>query len=369
MRAVTRLAQVEYGATGDDFPPVAQETFNQRLQVQRTRLAVDERDGVDAEHRLHLRVLVKVVQQHFRRLAALQVDDHAHAVLVGLVAQFADAGEALLLDQFGDFLEQAGLVDLVRQLGDHNRRRVTVGVFDFRLGAHVDAATPGAVGLADARGAVDDAGGREVGTRDVVHQVFDAQVRVVDEGHAGVDHFPEVVRRDVRRHAHGDAARAVDEQVRDTRRQHRRFAFLAIVIGDEMDGFAVDVGEQLAGDALEAAFRVAHRRGGVAVDRTEIALAVDQHVAQREILRHAHQRVVDRVVAVRVVLTHHLADDACALHIGAVPHDVCFMHGKKHTAVYRFEPVSNIWQRPAHDYAHRVIHVGLAHLVFDVYGE
>ena len=39
----------------------------------------------------------------------------------------------------------------------------------------------------------------------------------------------------------------------------------------------------------------------------------------REILRHAHQRVVDRLVAVRVVFTHHVADDARRLHVGLVP--------------------------------------------------
>ena len=47
---------------------------------------------------------------------------------------------------------------------------------------------------------------------------------------------------------------------------------------------------------------VAHRPRRVAVDRAEVALAVDQQVAQREVLRHAHERVVDRRVAVRVVL-------------------------------------------------------------------
>ena len=64
---------------------------------------------------------------------------------------------------------------------------------------------------------------------------------------------------------------------------------------------------------------VAHRRRVVAVDRAEVALPVDQRVAQREVLRHAHERVVDRGVAVRVVLAHHVADDARALHVRPVP--------------------------------------------------
>ena len=39
---------------------------------------------------------------------------------------------------------------------------------------------------------------------------------------------------------------------------------------------------------------------------------------QRERLGHADEGVVDRRVAVRVVLAHHLADDALALHVRAV---------------------------------------------------
>ena len=42
------------------------------------------------------------------------------------------------------------------------------------------------------------------------------------------------------------------------------------------------------------------RGGRVAVDVAEVALAVDERVAQRERLRHADERVVDRLVAVRV---------------------------------------------------------------------
>jgi hypothetical protein len=91
---------------------------------------------------------------------------------------------------------------------------------------------------------------------------------------------------------------------------------LAVVVRPEIDGFLVDVGQQLVADARHADFGVAHRRGVVAVDRAEVALAVDQHVAQRKVLRHAHDGVVDRGVAVRVVLADDVADDARALLVG-----------------------------------------------------
>src|SRR5881394_1745385 len=46
----------------------------------------------------------------------------------------------------------------------------------------------------------------------------------------------------------------------------------------------------------------AHRGRRVVVDRAEVALAVDERVAHREVLCHPDQRVVDRLVPVGVVV-------------------------------------------------------------------
>jgi hypothetical protein len=98
------------------------------------------------------------------------------------------------------------------------------------------------------------------------------------------------------------------------------------------------------GDLGQADFGVAHGRGVVAVDRAEVALAVDQHVAQREVLRHAHDGVVHRRVAVRVVLADHVADDARALLVGPVPVVVQLVHREQHAPVHRLEAVARIGQ-------------------------
>src|SRR5690606_33832972 len=92
--------------------------------------------------------------------AAPDLDVDAHAVLVGLVAQLADALDLLFLDQLGDLLDQPRLVHLVGDLGDDDRLAAVVGHFDVRPGAHAHAAAAGVVGADDAGGAVDDAGGR-----------------------------------------------------------------------------------------------------------------------------------------------------------------------------------------------------------------
>ena len=216
--------------------------------------------------------------------------------------------------------------------------------------------------------AEDDAAGREVRSRHDVDEIVDREPRIVDQRHAGIDHFAEIVRRNVGRHADRDAARAVDQQVRETRRQDDRLPLGAVVVLLEIDRVLVDVGEQRHRRLGHPAFGVAHRRRRIVVDRAEIALPVDQRHAHREVLRHAHQRVVDRLVAVRMIFADHVADDARGLHVLLVGRMPLFVHRIEDAPMHRLEAVARVRQRTRHDHAHRVIEVRALHLVRDRHG-
>jgi hypothetical protein len=123
------------------------------------------------------------------------------------------------------------------------------------------------------------------------------------------------------------------------------------------------------GDFGEPDFGVSHRSGVIAVDRTEIALAIHQHMAQREILRQTDDGVVHRRVAVRVVLTDHVADDTGRLLVRPVPVVVQLVHRKQHAAMHRLQAISGVRQRTPHDHAHRVIEVRTTHLLFETDGQ
>ena len=145
----------------------------------------------------------------------------------------------------------------------------------------------------------------------------------------------------------------------------RRLASGIVVVGAEIDGVLVEVVEHRMRDLLEPDLGVAHRRRRIVVDRAEIPLPVDQRQAHGEFLRHAHQRVVDRLVAVRVVLAHHLADDAGRFPVGLVPVVPHLVHGVEDAPVHGLQPVAHVGERAADDHAHRVIDVGRPHLVGD----
>jgi hypothetical protein len=365
--AFAGLAQVVHGTTRDDLTPMTHERVDDFLEVQQPRLAVDQGNHVDAEDRFHRRLFVEIVEDDLGVFVALEFDDDAHAVLVGLVAQFRDALDQLATHEVGDALEQARLVHLVGQLGDDDGLAAVVIVFlDVCLGAHDDTAATGRIGVIDLTRAVDDAGRRKIRARHEFHEFRNRDRRVVDDRDTGVDDLDEVVRRDIRGHADRDPRRAVHEQVRHPGGQYRGLGLGLVVVRNEIDGFFIDVGEQFAGQPGHAHFGVTHRRWCIAVDRTEVALAVDQQVAHRERLRHAHDRVVHGSVAVRMVFTDHVADDACRLLVRAIPLVAKLAHRVQHSAVDGLEPVTDVGQGAAHDHAHRVIEIGLLHLVFEI---
>ena len=159
----------------------------------------------------------------------------------------------------------------------------------------------------------DGRAGGEVGAGDELHDLVELDRRVVDIGDQGVADLAEVVGRDRGRHADGDAAGAVDQQVGELAGQDPRLLVLLVVVGLEVDGVELDVLEHLGGDRAELGLGVPHRRRRQAVDAAEVPLAGDQQVPHVPPLGHAGQGRIDRVIPVRVISLHRLADDARAL--------------------------------------------------------
>jgi hypothetical protein len=122
-----------------------------------------------------------------------------------------------------------------------------------------------------------------------------------------------------------------------------RFGARAVVVGAPRHRALPQLAEQLERDRAEARFGVAHGRGGVAVERAEVAVAFDEGGAHDPVLRHAHHRVVDRDVAVRVVLAHHVADDRGALaELGVGPEAQIVVHRVQDAALHGLEAVAHV---------------------------
>src|SRR5690606_15084655 len=110
----------------------------------------------------------------FRYFPTLKLDDQAHAVLIGLVADVGDTFNTLLVDQFGDFLLQGLLVDLIRKrVNDDCLTIASINIFKVSRGAHDDSAAARTVTFAYPGHAVNNAARGEVRRRDHFHQFVD----------------------------------------------------------------------------------------------------------------------------------------------------------------------------------------------------
>ena len=82
------------------------------------------------------------------------------------------------------------------------------------------------------------------------------------------------------------------------------------------------------------------------VETAEVPLWIDERNHPREVLAHPGERVVDRGVAMGVVLAHRVADDARRFAIGRVGSDAHLQHRPQDAALDRLEPVAYIGDGP-----------------------
>ncbi len=182
----------ELGAAGDDLLAVIEVVDQHLLEGEQAGLAIDQGDHDQAKGDLHRRLPEELGQDGARLDGAGHLDGQAHALAVGLVAQVGDPFQLAVAHQLGDALDEAGLVDLVGQLGDDDAAAVAAHLFDVKLGLDGEPAAAHGVGVEDdvvavavvalAGVAVDNAAGGKVGALDEPGQVLDRDV--VEAGHS-----------------------------------------------------------------------------------------------------------------------------------------------------------------------------------------
>ena len=125
----------------------------------------------------------------------------------------------------------------------------------------------------------------------------------------------------------------------------------AVVVRAEVDGFLIQVFEQLLRDFGHADFCIAHCGRVIAIHGAKVTLSIDEHVTQGKVLRHAHNRVIHRRITMRMVFADHVADDASGFFIWLVVIIGKLVHRVQHTAMHWFQAVPHIGQRPTNDHA------------------
>ncbi len=288
------------------------------------------------EARLQRRLLVEV-RHHELGVGVLLDLEHDADVVRRLVAYVEQERQLAGDDHVRDLLHEVGLRHRPRHRRDDDIGAALLFLFELVLAAHADRARALFVNLPQLDLVVEQlTAGREVRTVDELHQRDVLDVAVLRDRDHRFDDLAQIMRRDVRRHADRDAGRAVDEQIREPRGQHDRLLRRAIVVRAHVDGLEVQLGQQLHRGCGEPALGVAIRGCFVAIDRAEVAGAIDERHAEDPVLRHANHRLVHRAVTVRVILTEHVTDNGRRLAMLRIrPQMVVVQHRVEDPALHR----------------------------------
>ena len=201
----------------------------------------------------------QLVEYDVSRRIALQIDDDAHALAAGFVADVGHALNALVFGRFGNLLDKPGFANLKRYTGKDDRATVSFAFLNLMPGTLHDGALALAICRTRAASAEDQRASREIRGWDDVDQFIDRNRRIVDIGQAGLDYFAQIVRRNVGRHADGDTASAIDQKVRETGRENLRLFAAAVIVRLEIDSVLVEIVQKSVCDLVQARFGVTHR--------------------------------------------------------------------------------------------------------------
>ena len=182
-QAMLDLGQPMLGAAQQHVAPVL-EPFKQSLgQAEHLRdAALHQHVHVERDAAFQLGELEQRLHQQFGIDAARARLDHQPHILGRFIAHVGDQRQLLLVDQLGEFLDQARLLHQPGNLRDDDHVSAAAGVFGLPARAHAERAAAGAIGLGDFRRSIDDhAAGREIRSLDVFEQRAAARLRVVDQ--------------------------------------------------------------------------------------------------------------------------------------------------------------------------------------------
>ena len=343
MLAIADALQVGGGLAADTLGAEVGPALDRLDDADRDRLTFLVEGGhVDRERGLQARATQELLQDDAGVRIGLEVDDDADLHLLGLAVLgrlIADVLHfrhgwlgarlglriALAERRVGDVVHQT----LSRQ-AERDRRNddaVTLAtvlrLLDRQLGAHFEATLARGVRRRDVGAGADESAGRKVRAGHDRQQL--RQFGFYAAGHALEDvlrcerQLRCVVRRDLRGEAHADRAtgHAVQQEHRNLHRHDRGLGQSAVVVRRVRYCTVVNaVQHQPVGHRFQLRLGVARSCRTRTVDRTHVAVAVDERDVVLEVAGHAGHGVVHRSVAVGVEVTERVADDLGALHGG-----------------------------------------------------
>src|SRR5437016_997139 len=339
--ALLRFTQLKPSAAQHDIAAMLDVAGVRFLERKKFWPAMINRQQNDRERAFHRGVLVEVVDHDLWVAVAFQFDNDPR-ILIGLVTNGANVCQHFFVYQRRDAFNEGCAIDVIWNFSDDDLLPAAFKLFDAGLAAHLHTAATSLEILFDSRHAADDAAGREVRPFYVFHQLLERDFRIVDLCTDSINHFVEIVRRNIGRHTHSDACSAINEQIWKGSRENRRLGACFVIIWDEIDRVLIHVGHQRGAEMRHARFGVTHRSWGIAFDGAEVTLAVDERFTHRPRLGHVDERGIDHRFAVRVIISAGVTANLRAFAVLSSRKKREVMHRIKNSSLRWLESIAHV---------------------------
>ena len=156
MRPFLCFTQIIPCTPGDNLALEIDIILQHLLQGQNTRFSINKREHDHAKCRLHLRIGIQLIKDHLRIGIPFQINHHMHSLAGGIVVDIRNTFDPLLLHKVCDAFNQPRLINLIRKLGDNDRKSAVFRLLNFRAGAHDDFTAARSIGCTNSRAAHND---------------------------------------------------------------------------------------------------------------------------------------------------------------------------------------------------------------------
>ena len=253
---------------------------------------------IHSEGILKTRLLVEQILQILDVRAALKLDDDPDPLFGGLVGNISDGSACRCFCQRCHVIQEfadPGADHRIGDLRDNQPFLAASGAFDFHFAAQADLTHTGLIDLFQFGSVGDNTAGREIRTFDILHQFLRRYPVVIHIGFNALDDLAQIVRGNAGCHTDRDTFCSVDQEIRHSERQHHRFLLCLIEVRHEIDDIFFHISERrFLRKSGQTRLGITHCCGSIPLDRTEIAVTVDQDLSLFEILRHHDQGIIDR---------------------------------------------------------------------------
>ena len=313
--------------------------------------------GFRLEHQTHGGIFARFIAHHVKQGQDAGLELHLVCTQSFLARLHFGVGE------FFNFFQHFLRTHANGQFSDHQLPLAARQVFNFPTRAHLQRPTTCAIGICNVRCRADDlTAARIVGARHQGKQFFVGELGRLDECHAGIGHFAQIVTWNFSGQTHRNATGTVHQHKGQTRWQLPRLFGRAIVVGNEVNSALVYLIQQQGGDFGKPCFCVAHGRSAIAIATAKVALSINERVALAEVLRHANQCIVSCLIAMRMEAAQDIAHHARTFNWlgtrGAREAQAHARHGIQNAPLHRFLAIAHIGQSTALDHAQGIFKVG-----------